>query len=330
MCFGHVGTGRRVDYVLYVLACTAGIYTHLTMAFVVGGHVVVLVAERASRWRLPVQEPLAPLLAAWAGVAALAAGLYAPFLSGLVANVQADAPRQAATVATPTWAVLEGLRSLLSGAGVPGAVGAGFLALVGAFSMTRRNPTVVALLVAPALLTATTIVGLNQPLRPRFFFFLGGAAALFVGRGLGATSDALMPARRTAAVAVGTMLLIALSATALSRNYRLPKQDFDGAVAFLAMAEAQGAQIASAGPACLPWSAYYGKVSWTCLKNIDDWRHVSATDRRMLVAYTLPDYLDATLREALHATCPAIRVFEGTLGGGDIIVCEPAPATIVR
>ncbi len=53
-------TGARRDYAIYALACAAGIYTHLTMAFVVAGHVVVLLAGHALSWRPAVAQPLAP------------------------------------------------------------------------------------------------------------------------------------------------------------------------------------------------------------------------------------------------------------------------------
>ena len=323
-------TGRRADYVVYALACVAGIYTHLTMAFVVGGHVLVTLSARGMRWHSSTpDQPLRPLLRAWSGVAVLSAAVYAPYLNALVAVMQAAAPRQAAAVATPGWALGEALRSLLSGAGLLAGVIAGGFAAIGAVSMYRRHPVIVALLVVPAVLTGMTIVALHQPLRPRFFFFLSGAAAMFIGRGIGVACEALL--RRTAtlrldrlpaAIAAAAMLLIAISAAALPRNYRLPKQDFDSAVQFLTAAEAQGAQIAASGPACLPVAIYYGKMSWPCLNSVDDWRDLAGTDRRLLMVYTLPDYLDPMVRNNLRANCPPVHVFEGTLGGGDIVVCE--------
>jgi hypothetical protein len=127
------------------------------------------------------------------------------------------------------------------------------------------------------------------------------------------------PASVVVALALG---LIAASSLGLSRNYRLPKQDFDGAVAFLTSAEARGSEITASGPACLPFEIYYRK-SWRCLKAAEDWTAVSRADRRVLVAYTLSEHVvDASLREKLRTRCPIVERFAGTLGGGDIVVCE--------
>jgi mannosyltransferase len=322
-------TGRAADYAVYALACAAGIYTHLTMAFVVAGHVVVVLVGRAVRWRPSFQQPLAPVFWAWTGAAVLSVAAYAPFASSVLTAMNAEAPRQAAKVATASWALAEAVRSLLSGAGVFAALAGGALALIGALSLYRRQPLAFALLTLPGVVTGVAIVALHQPLRPRFFFFLSGAAAIFVGRGIGAALDALAgtrvsgrPGVRMAAVVTCTVALVAMSVPALTQNYRLPKQDFDGAIRFLDGAEGQGAQVTSAGPACLPFETYYRK-SWPCLRHPDDWRAISVQPHRVLVAYTLADYFeDPALADSLRATCVPVQRFAGTLGGGDIVVCE--------
>jgi hypothetical protein len=257
-------SGRTRDYAAFAIAGAAGAYTHLTMVFVVVGQAVALAAARVLGWDSPGFR-WKSLLWALAGAGFLSAIAYAPFAPGLVAHLGADAPREAARVATGGWALAEALRSVLSGAGVPAALMGGVVALAGAISLTRRAPLAVALLVTPAG-TAIAVVGLGQPIRPRFFFFLAGAAAIFVGRGLGAVGHAIARLRtpdvRETPVAVivsGTLLLVAASAAVLPRNYRVPKQDFDGAVRFLEQQEAEGASIAAAGPACYPIDRYFGK-----------------------------------------------------------------------
>jgi 4-amino-4-deoxy-L-arabinose transferase-like glycosyltransferase len=326
-------TNRTRDYVCYALVCAAGVYTHLTMAFVVAGHALAIAVvwligtrDRASTARL------LPFAAAVGGAALLSALLYAPFIPSLIAHFGAEAPREAAKVATGRWAAIEALRSVLSGSGIVAAIAAGALATIGAFSLWRRNPIAVALWLAPAAVTAAAILVLGQPMRPRFFFFLGGAAAIFVGRGIGAVVAAAAPAirSRVPAVAICTVVLVAASAPSLARNYEMPKQDFDSAVQYLAQAEAAGATIAGAGPACVPFDIYYDKT-WSCLKKLDDLRYMVDSGGRPLIVYTLPDYIDdEQLRDTLLASCAAERRFPGTLGGGDVIVCAPADVSRTR
>ncbi|MFN7917109.1 MAG: glycosyltransferase family 39 protein [Vicinamibacterales bacterium] len=329
-----VSGGRRVDHVGYALACAAGIYTHLTMAFVVAGHVAVILVGYAAGWR-PVRERmrdgLLPIWWTWVAGGVVSLALYAPFIPGLLLHLGENRPVETAKVATGSWALAEAIRSVLSGAGVPAAIAGGAVAFLGALSLWRRSPLLFALLVVPAFVTAAAVIGLQQPLRPRFFFFLSGAAAIFVGRGLGALADALgarlrsgtAPAAST--LTAGLAILLATgSVAALPRNYDLPKQDFDGAVRYLEAAERAGAKVASAGPACWPLEFYYGKkAAWPCLASLDDLRSFTAQSSRALVVITLTDYIvDASLRQALTKGCPPAQTFPGTLGGGDLVVCD--------
>ena len=320
------GTDRRGGYVIYALASLAGIYANLTMAFVVVGQAAAMVAGRAFRWRPASQPALGTLLWVWAAIAVLSVVAYAPMVGKLLAVV--SAPRPAAQVATASWAMGETIRSAVSGAGAPGALAAAVFAVIGAVVVYRGHPLACALLLMPGVVTGAAMVALHQPIRPRFFFFLSGAAAIFVGRGIGAAVEAIVRRRavRSGAPAAGvivcTIALAALSTTALPRYYRVPKQDFDGAVRLLDDAEAGGTRIAAAGPACLPLAIYYDKASWRCLKSVDDWQDVRGAAHSVLVVYTLAEYIDAPVSERLRLDCPMVQRFEGTLGGGDIIVCK--------
>jgi hypothetical protein len=43
----------------------------------------------------------------------------------------------------------------------------------------------------------------------------------------------------------------------------------------------------------------------------------------VLVVYTLSDYIaDAAVRARIRGECPERRRFPGTVGGGDIVVCQ--------
>lgn len=329
-------TGRRADYVVYGLSCAAGIYAHLTMAFVVAGHALVMLGGRVVGWRPALQQPLSPLLLAWTGAGALSAAAYAPYAAGLLAILGTDPPPGREAVATASWALGEALRSLLSGAGVPAALVGSVLAAFGAVSLWRRQPLAYALLMMPGVVTGLAVVAFGQPIRPRFFFFLSGAAAIFVGRGIGTAAQALAPARVmgwpascTAATVACTLALVAVSAMALPLNYRVPKQDFAGALRFLGVAEAQGAQITASGMACLPLEIYYAKAEWRCLRSIDDWDAVRASARRVLVVHAVAGSVgDPKVADRLRRDCPVVRRFAGTLGGGDLIVCEVPQETV--
>ena len=319
-------SGRTSHYVWYALACAAGVYTHLTMGFVVAGHVAVILVGKVIGWRVLSAQSLKPLIAAWMGTTLLSAGLYAPYAPNVLAHFGAGKPKIAAQVATSRWAVTEVLRNVFSGAGIIGAVATGIVAAIGALSFLRRQTLAFALLVVPAIVAGAAIVVLRQPMRPRFFFFIAGAAAIFAGHGVGVTAGWLSrgTARPATAVLAVTAVLVVLSAAGLPRNYRIPKQDFDGAVRYLELQSGDGVVVSAAGAACWPIERYYKKTGWPCVESVDELQSVLAVSQPVLVVYTLGDYIEnPELRDRLRNACREVRRFPGTLGGGDMIVCDP-------
>ena len=320
--------GRASDYLLYALACAAGMYTHLTMMFVIAGHVAVILIGQLRRWPEIKRQPVSRLWYAWIGVALLSMVLYAPFVPSLLALMGKSAPHAAAKVATAGWAASEAVRSLLSDAGIWAVALTGLLALIGAISLAGREPLAMALLLMPGVVTGLGMIATRQPIRPRFFFFLAGSAAICMGRGIGV----LVERRRAPEWAVGaiTVPLLLLSLVALPRNYQVPKQDFDAADADLTSREAQGARVVMAGPACLPFTEYYDK-SWRCLRNDEEWtRLVAETSASTLMVYTLIDYVeDSELQHHLRTQCSIVKRFDATLRGGEIVICQPDPSRVV-
>jgi len=223
------------------------------------------------------------------------------------------------------------VRNLLGGAGIDGAVATGAAAVIGALSLLRRSTFAFSMLVVPALVAGAVIVILGQPMRPRFFFFIAGAAAIFAGRGAGLIAQfaARQPRQLTLTLVSVTLLLIALSAPGLPRNYSVPKQDFDGAVRYLDGRMHDGVVVSAAGAACWPIENYYRRTDWPCVHSVDDLSRLLRAPEPVLVVYTLGEYIeDAQLRDRLRGACREIRRFPGTLGGGDMIVCDPR-ATMV-
>ena len=314
----------------YAVVAALGVYTHLTMALVVAGQAVVLAACVGLKLPVAARWSRGRLLVAGGGAALLALVAYAPFAGDVLRAVDAPAPKQAAQVATAGWAASEALRALLDGAGGVATVVGVLLAGVGGLSLLRRRPLETCLLAVPAVTTLGAMVVLGQPVRPRFFFFMAGAAALCVARGLGVVAggvvrDGAVRARRQTWLTVAaTLLFVAVSVPALPRNYRVPKQDFDGAVAWVDARVRDGAVAVVAPPACLPLREYYARP-WACVEHESDLQRVT-TSSEVIVLYTLRDYIgDAGLATALTVSCPVVATFPGTLGGGDIVVCR-APA----
>jgi hypothetical protein len=327
--FAAQDTGRRRHLVVYTLASVVGVYAHLTMGFVIAGQGLAIAgAWLVERRSAALRAQVLPWLWTWLSVALLSAAVYAPFAPRLL-QIAAAPPAAAAQVATAGWSAREAVELMLAGSGWPAFLAGSLFGTVGAFAVLRRRPAVLAVLVVPAVVTAAGILALGRPMRPRFFFFLSGAVAVLVAHGIGLAAAWMTRERRggtltstRVAVAI-TLALVAATIPSLARNYRVPKQDFDGADRYLVAEWAAGAHVAVAGPACLPFDRYYERKDWPCVTDAGLWRALAQTDGRTLVVYTLVDYVaDPAVADRLRTSCPEIRRFPGTLGGGDLIVCE--------
>ena len=326
-------TGRPGNFVWYAVAAALGVYTHVTMVFLVASHVLLCVMplglpgldpDAQRRWRLPA------LGFVLAGVFTLL--LYSPVLLEVQHAVgkKADPMRGA----TAKWALAELLRGLRIGLGSAVAVLAGAaLFLAGVWSYFRQSRFILGLFLLPGVITVVAPVLLHRPVRPRFILFLAGFGVLIVVRGALEIGRALQRRRDSetqASPPVGialVLVLAALSAVSLRYNYRYPKQDFAGALAFVHAHRAVGEPVLTAGPATYPYRAYYNQP-WQGITSLAELQGARAAGRRVWVVYTLAGYIrgDAPdLMAALLADCAVQGVFRGTIGDGDVTVCAVPP-----
>lgn len=330
---------RTAWFVAYAITAALGIYTHLSMAFVVATHLLIWVwlawtgeAPFARTWRF----------AGWAFglTAVLATLMYGPLLLQ-VQKFFLGRPRPA-TLATPQWAILEAVRGARLGLGAWGALLAALLGSFGLVSYLRSNRTFAACILLPGVFMALSTVALRRPVFPRFFLFLIGFAALAIVRGAMLAGEWLERAqgvrrRSASAVAVGVGLVTVLtigSVLSLPGGYRLPKQDFEGATRFVEAARRNEEDVATVGLASYPYREYLRRP-WTEVNDAAKLEAVRAGGRRLWVIYTFPEYIEREspdLARIIHQTCPTAAVFPGTVGGGDVVVCtvEGAGSKLAR
>lgn len=318
-------------WLAYAVVAALGAYTHLTMILVVVGHAAAVAVDltRRRRW----VEWRGPLMG-FGGAALLTLALYAPMADDVIAFF-GETKSNLRGVSTPGWAALEGLRVLVMGVGgglvALGAVvvlGGAAVAAAGTVSLARRAPLFVLLVAMPMVATLAGAALARGTLYPRFFFFAIGPALLIATCGtrvlaewLSARWPALGPPRRLFALAVG--LVAVLSAASLAANYRFPKQDFAGAMAYVVAQRAAGDLVVSTGVPADPYRTLYGQ-EWPNVTSREALDSLRTGGHRVWVLSTFPRYIEAStpaIAALLRAECPAPRVFPGTVGGGDIHVC---------
>jgi uncharacterized membrane protein len=321
---------RPGDFVWYAIAAALGVYTHVTMVFLVVSHAVLcalplglpgLTDERVQRWRLPAMG--------FALAALFSLLLYSPVLF----DVQRFVVQQASPMrgATPAWAVAELLRGLQIGLGsaVGLLVGAALFA-AGVWSYIRQSKFLIGMFLLPGVITLAATVALHRPIRPRFVMFLAGFGVLIVVRGaleIGRLLQRKMPANALTVPPQGIALVVLmalLSAASLRGLYRYPKQDFVGAMKYVELHAAADEPVLAAGGAGYPYQEYFHRP-WERVASRSQLQDIHTRGKRVWVIYTMKSYIATDLMQTLAEDCVEPKVFPGTLSDGEVTVCHMLP-----
>ena len=318
------GAGRRT-IAAYAVVTALTLYTHVTAVFVAAAHALVWLwlawrKPEARAWQVP---------AAVGAAAVLTLLLYAPVLGDFIATLtRPTLPGAQVEWKSPLWLIAETARGLARG--VPGGWAALAAALIvagmGAWSLWRRAPVALAIMVLPVALTAAAAVATSHNLWPRLFFFAAGFAVLIAVRGGFALLEKLVPSR---AGLIGTAGAIAVAAGSLATVPRAwqPKQDFGGAFDWLVATRQEGDVIATVDLTRFPFESWLA-APWP---NVDHDSTLTSLERRggrVRIPVTFTTRLAATqpaVWERLQRDYVRARTFPGTVGGGAIVIMERTP-----
>jgi len=328
-------------WVYYALSITLGMWTHLTMAFVVTAHLLVyltlfvftrwdggLVRARVSNASTRWHAVLAWLLSVTSTLQ-LYALAFPQFLREAFGEVSLESEWT-----NPLWVLSESLRSLQVGFSGIAVVLAGMM-LVGSgwWSILRRDFAAAASMTAPAIICGVSMLALGHNMWPRFFFFSMGFALLIVVRGAMVIPQAVLsrvgvapPWQGLAGAGLAT-LMIAASASSLPRYYTVPKQDFTGARDFVEENLEADAAVVAVGLAGMAYGRYYAP-DWLVPQNRLELDEIRRTHPSLWLVYTLPIQLRAFHPETwdvIDADFEVVRFFPGSLGDGEVFVCRERP-----
>lgn len=322
--------GRAYFWILYACTVALGIYTHMTMLFVVIGHFIIYLKTLVDRRREIWPERWSGLLLGF-----VPAGLFTFQLYALVFP-QIFGPTMDATGKTiPIWInyvwtigeLLKGLEISFSGSAF--AIVALSIFGIGLWKFAHEKPVFVPLVVLPMLLCTVVVVSLGYSLWPRFFFFIFGFAVLILISGtmqLGQWIGRFFGLDTRANNFVGTSLcaaLIVLSAVSIPPVYG-PKQDFEGALQFIEEVKSANDAVVTIGGAIFPYAKLY-KTDWESTRSLETLNMIRSNVRRTWLLYTMPEHLNAKYPEVMSVVnreFEIVKKFHGTLGGGSIFVCR--------
>jgi uncharacterized membrane protein len=324
-------------HIAYGCAAALGLYTHLTMGFVLVAQLLAslsgLVATQVNDGRLRVRRTAIGFTLA--GIISLF--LYVPVLMQIHLAWD-EAPSVLVKTATFSWAFWETLQSFEIGLGMWGAL-VGFLLLAaGLWSYLKENRLLFSLMILPGLLILLGVLILHQPIRPRFFFMLIGFGCLMLVRGAMLAADWVFHNWKLGTLqhfdphVIGTALvgvMMLANVSSFGFLYQYPKQDYAGALRFVEATRATEDAVITAGLVVMPYRDYYGR-KWQGVKSRDELESIRSSVDRVWMIYSFPEYLEPALANSIRQECPPIRIFQGTLGGGNVVVCALQPKSAVK
>jgi len=326
---------RRRWAVAYGAAIALGAWTHLTMVFVAVGHAAACgLAFAAARPRR--EDPVWRRVALGFVLSAVfTVALYAPVL-GDVTHFFGGKPSGLRGISTPGWALAESVRVLLAGLGgagtaaaLAGLAAAGLLFGAGLLAMWRRHRLALGLFVLPGFVTIAGALAARGTMYPRFFFSQAPYAVLIAVCGAFVLAGRLAARRSGSGARLGTaaaLVLIALSALSLPRDWRYPKQDFGGARAWVD-AHRGAPDVAATTDVTTEIYRDYLHAGWIGVANAAELADLRR-GRRVWLVYSFPAYLERgapDVAAVVRQECGTAKIFPGTVGGGDIHVCELGP-----
>ncbi len=333
---------RLQPWLLYATTAALGIYTHITMLFVIIGHFIIYLITLFNRRKDVWPNRWVGFFLGFCLAGFLTVQLYAlilPQMWSYYSSFESQSVQQLLGLSRgtetllwnqPLWTLLElarGMRINYGGSIVAiaalGVFGAGLV------SFARTNPKFVLLSCVPPVLGAVVIIGMGHPLWPRFFFFAIGFGALVVVRGtmlFGRLAARLLELPSTKSIPIGTALcsgLILVSATSIPAAYA-PKQDYEGALTFVEAGREPGDAVVTVGPDTFPYKNFY-KTDWKNVETLKTLNAIRSRAKRTWLVYTLPPYLQFAYPEIMSSVQREFKVVEqfyGTLGDGTIFVCR--------
>jgi hypothetical protein len=328
-------------WVGYALSAALGMYTHMTMGFVIAGQFLTCLGVLYFERRKPVSGWLPPLVYGFGLAGLLTVVLHAPVLPQIMNTVGGSEKSVVTEWKSPLWTALEILRGLEVGF-ASFVAGAGALALfaAGALSYLKTRPVVLALLVLPAAIGAVVVIAIGHHLWPRFFFFALGFAILVVVRGPIAFGEWLQqrfPKTRIPFATAGVALSLALVlASALSVPFAYgPKQDYEGALRFVEDNLQPGDRVVTTGLAANIYRQFYQvdrNEDWLVVDSLLSLDKARAHSGRTWLLYTFPPVLESVqpeIMDSIRRDFNLVQQFPGTVAGGTVFVIRADGATSV-
>ncbi|MDX2044269.1 MAG: glycosyltransferase family 39 protein [Acidobacteriota bacterium] len=335
--------GRGLGWWIAYGAVTAiGAWVHMTMIFVVAAHGVLyliwLVAPKLlGERRLSSKWCWYPFVG-WALCGTLTLQGYALALPEFLGTGIHEVSEPSEWVSL-WWLVTESLRSLQLGfSAVIVLLAGGVMVCVGVWGLLRRDLMALASMILPPVFAGVTTLLWSHNFWPRLFFFAMGFGLLIAVNGALNLPQLLrwvIPAEKvsdralaTAGVALAVLMIVASTAT-IPRCYALPKQNYTGARDFVESNRRNGDAVVAVGLAGVAYGKYFAP-DWAAAQTQAELDAARQGRSDVWLVYTIPIQVKAyrpDVWRVIEQDFEVVKIFPGTLGGGEVFVCRQRVST---
>jgi mannosyltransferase len=325
----------------YSAAVIFGMWIHMTMAFVVAAHGLVYLAflffpklsgNQNRGFSFERNAGIKPIIA-WILSVTVTLQLYALALPEFL-SVGLHEESKNSEWTNPLWVLTETLQNLSIGfAGIAVVICGIVFVAFGWLKLFEKNRRASFLMILPPIFAGTFMLMLGHNLFPRFFFFAMGFGLLIVIYGAVELPKFVFEIigsyrfRRNTIVNAGVGFassMILASLITVPRNYSLPKQNFSGAREFVENNRLPEETVVAVSIAGLMYGNYFAP-QWSVAKTGAELKKIESQNLKVMLIYTLSPEIKAfhpDIWGMIEKDYEVLKVFPGTLNGGEIFVCQ--------
>jgi hypothetical protein len=164
---------------------------------------------------------------------------------------------------------------------------------------------------------------------PRFFFFAVGLGTILLARGIAVTGDGVAKFLKIRDSRVPSCILAAVvllaSLLSLRQNYAFPKQDIEGALAYIHQHRQPGERVVTMWRLLHIFQNDLGQSDWRIVRNANELEATQPAQNAVWTLYSLPGSVRSfrpKMWSILQQDFTVVKILPGTLGDGDIYICR--------
>ncbi len=320
---------RPRTWVLYAVAAVLGIYTQLTMIFIIISHLILYIFNieplKVKLKTIHLRRSLGSM------IGFILVGLFIIVLSVMIIPRFTSVFLNPAQLVSQGWIIpLRVINEMIKALGV-GSIGLFLLGIVilfsaiGVVSYSKSKPIILWLVLLPIVTSTLASIVLSHFIWPRYYFYMLGFGVFFLLRGIDQFSIWLGRHFRVPAKfheQIGTYLcssFVLISAMTVPFAYG-PKQDYASALDYIRSNQRSTDGVVAIGFTLIPFRDYYHQ-EWQMVTSIDEINKSLNQHQRVWVLYTLESVLESQYPELMNFVrqdVPVTKQFNGTLAGGEI------------